>query len=62
MHPRRITLTELLKLQGVPAGRVQRPIGVSEAHLCGMVGNAWTVPLFAAILRSALLSVGLATE
>ena len=58
---RRLTLAELFRLQGVPAHRIRLPPGVKEAHLRGMIGNAWTVPVYAAILRNALLSTGLAT-
>ena len=58
---RRLTLAELFRLQGVPAHRIRLPPGVTEAHLRGMIGNAWTVPVYAAILRNALLSTGLAT-
>lgn len=61
VRPRRLSRAELFRLQGVPVDRVHNPAGVSEVHLMGMIGNAWTVPVFSGILRSALLSVGLAT-
>lgn len=56
---RKMTLTEMLRLQGVSPTRLRTPPGVSERQMRAMVGNAFTVSTFAHVLDRALFASGL---
>lgn len=57
-HNRRLTLTELCRLQGVDPA-LTASTAVNFRKLGGMLGNAFTVPVVARVLRSLLLRGGL---
>jgi site-specific DNA-cytosine methylase len=59
---RKLNLTELFRLQGMPARRIVAPPGVSDCQLRAMIGNSFSVPVFAAIAARALYAVGLTDE
>ena len=48
----------MLRLEGVPKGRVQRPRGVSAGQFNMAIGNAVTVPLLAELLRQLCIAAG----
>ena len=54
-----LTQRELFRLQGVPDGRIRRPIGVTDRQLGMMAGNSFCVTVFAALFDKVLGSVGL---
>jgi len=58
-YSRFMTLGEMLSLQGIPAGRIQRPPNVSEKALAAMVGNAFSVNVMERVLSRALVAAGL---
>ena len=56
---RKLRVSELFKLQGVPPKRLCIPQGVSERQVRMMIGNSFTVPVVADILDRALYATGL---
>ena len=59
---RKMNLSEMFQLQGIPAGRVRRPTTVSESQMRGMCGNTFTVPVIARIVDRILYAVGTTSE
>ena len=58
---RRLSVGELLRLQGVPDGCLDFA-GIPERQIGMIAGNAMTVPVLAAVIREGLLAAGLARE
>ena len=54
----RITESELLRCQGFDPAAVRVPAGVNRTKLNEMVGNAYTVNVMEALIRSGLAALG----
>lgn len=55
---RKMLLSELFKLQGVPPGRIAAPKGVTQRQLAMMIGNSNDVVLLARIMSRVLRWLG----
>ena len=51
---------EIMRMQGIPAGRLIIPDGMSQLQVGGMAGNSFSVPVVHHILARLLPAVGLA--
>ena len=52
-HARRLTIKELMRLQGVNPARVNLQ-GVTKRQLASMLGNAFTVPVMTCLIKAAI--------
>lgn len=59
---RPMTTAEMFRLQGVPAGRIKAPLGVTERAIRMMIGNSNDVMLYARLLSRVLTALGHRTE
>ena len=57
LKPRMTTLQELLRLQGVSPDRIKVPKNVSQRQMRQMIGNAFSVNVFARVFLRLLTAV-----
>ena len=54
-----MTVLEIMRLQGIPDGRLDKPSTVTDHQLRQMVGNAFSVNVFARVLPNLFKNAGL---